>query len=142
CVFIYQIIINSSYMWNFNLKNVAIAGMVSLLGSVSVAQAQKQASIEGTTPLGAETQYRTWSVGLNAGVLNQSNIFGFNRDGFDKLEHNLGYSAYIKKQISPSFGLKAQYMGGKIAGKNEDATGTAIAAFETKAPWSAALSGE
>ncbi|HLT86349.1 MAG TPA: OmpA family protein [Sphingobacterium sp.] len=129
-------------MKNFNLKNVAIVGMASLLGSISVAQAQKQGSIEGTTPLGSETQYRTWSVGLNAGVLNQSNIFGFNRDGFDKLEHNLGYSAYIKKQISPSFGLKAQYMGGKVAGKNEDATGTGIAAFETKTPWSAALSGE
>lgn len=129
-------------MRNVNFKNLAIVSVASLLGSISVAQAQKQASIEGTSPLGPETQYRTWSVGLNAGVLNQSNIFGFNRDGFDKLEHNLGYSAYIKKQISPSFGLKAQYMGGKVAGKNEDATATAVAAFETKVPWSAALSGE
>lgn len=129
-------------MVNLNLKKTAIVGMVSLLGCVSVAQAQKQESIAGTTPFGSETQYRTWSIGINAGLLNQSNIFGFNRDGFDKLEHNVGYSAYIKKQLSPSFGLKAQYMGGKVAGKNEDAAGTDIAAFETKMPWSAALSGE
>lgn len=129
-------------MKHFNLKNAAILGMVSLLGSFSVAHAQNQTTIEGTTPFGPETQYRTWSVGVNAGLLNQSNIFGFNRDGFDKLEHNVGYSAYVKKQISPSFGLKAQYLGGKVAGRNEDASGTQIAEFETKIPWSAALSGE
>lgn len=129
-------------MKHFNLKNAAILGMVSLLGSFSVAHAQNQTTIEGTTPFGPETQYRTWSVGVNAGLLNQSNIFGFNRDGFDKLEHNVGYSAYVKKQISPSFGLKAQYLGGKVAGRNEDASGTQIAEFETKMPWSAALSGE
>ena len=133
--------INTLNMTNFNLKNVAIAGMASLL-SISFAQAQKQGSIEGTTPFGSTTQYRTWSIGINAGLLNQSNIFGFNQDGFNKLEHNVGYSAYVKKQISPSFGLKAQYMGGKVAGKNEDATGTDIASFETKMPWSAAVSGE
>lgn len=129
-------------MKHFNLKNVAILGMVSLLGSISFAYAQNPTTIEGTTPFGPETQYRTWSVGVNAGLLNQSNIFGFNRNDFDKLEHNVGYSAYVKKQISPSFGLKAQYMGGKVAGKNEDALGIQIAEFETKMPWSAALSGE
>lgn len=131
-------------MKNFNLKNVAIASMVSLLGSISVAQAQKEGSIEGTTPLGPEMQYRTWSVGLNAGVLNQSNIFGFNRGGFDHIEHDLGYSAYIKKQLSPSFGLKAQYMGGKVKGSMEDPNNSSVIInqFETKMPWSAALSGE
>lgn len=134
--------INYSFMKHFNLKNVAIVGMVSLLGSISAAHAQNHTTIEGTTPFGPETQYRTWSVGVNAGLLNQSNIFGFNRDGFDKLAHNVGYSAYVKKQLSPSFGLKAQYMGGKVAGKNENAVGTEIAEFETKMPWSAALSGE
>src|SRR5690606_29072586 len=109
-----------------------------------VAQAQKEGSIEGTTPLGPEMQYRTWSVGLNAGVLNQSNIFGFNRGGFDHIEHDLGYSAYIKKQLSPSFGLKAQYMGGKVKGSMEDPNNSSVIInqFETKMPWSAALSGE
>ena len=128
-------------MTNFNLKNVAMIGMAGLL-TISAAKAQKQGSIEGTTPFGPTSQYRTWSVGFNAGLLNQSNIFGFNQDGFGKLEHNVGYSAYVKKQLSPSFGLKAQYMGGKVAGTNEDATGTDIASFETKMPWSAAVSGE
>jgi len=109
-----------------------------LIASTSFAQTSKVGSIEGTTPFGSETQYRTWSVGLNAGVLNQTNILGFNRNGFNDLEHNLGYSAYVKKQITPAFGLKAQYLGGKVGGAYKDGS----QAFEAKTPWSAAISGE
>ncbi|MCY4780164.1 OmpA family protein [Sphingobacterium sp. UT-1RO-CII-1] len=104
--------------------------------------AQDKSSIQGTTPFGSETQYRTWSIGVNAGVLNQTNIFGFNRDGFNKLDHNLGYSAYVKKQVAPSFGIKAQYLGGKVGGKYRNPSDTQISAFETKVPWSLALSAE
>lgn len=104
--------------------------------------AQNKSSIQGTTPFGSETQYRTWSIGVNAGVLNQTNIFGFNRDGFNKLDHNLGYSAYVKKQVAPSFGVKAQYLGGKVGGKYRNPSANQISAFETKVPWSLALSAE
>ncbi|NGF58100.1 OmpA family protein [Parapedobacter sp. SGR-10] len=123
------------------MKNKHLLKISMLFGAGLVSAttfAQNTATIDGTTPLGSSSGYRTWSVGINAGVLNQSNILGFNREGFDKLEHNVGYSAYIKKQISPSFGLKAQYLGGKVAGKNED-NGSS---FETKTPWSGALSAE
>ncbi|MGN5953007.1 OmpA family protein [Sphingobacterium lactis] len=122
-------------------KKASMLAVAGLLATTSFAQTNKT-SVEGTTPLGPNSEYRTWSFGINAGVLNQSNIFGFNRDGFDKLKHNVGYSAYIKKQISPSFGIKAQYMGGKVAGINENAAATQVSEFETKMPWSAALSGE
>ncbi|WP_400262530.1 OmpA family protein [Sphingobacterium sp. SG20118] len=54
------------------------------------------------------------------------------------MDHNIGYSAYIKKQISPSFGFKASYLGGKVGGAYKDGTQS----FETKTPWSVALSGE
>lgn len=123
-----------------NLKKASLFITAGLLASASFAQSTKEGSIEGTTPLGSTSEYRTWSVGINAGLLNQSNIFGFNRAGYNDLDHNLGYSAYIKKQLSPSFGLKAQYMGGKVGGSNNDFS-TPVD-FETKTPWSAALSGE
>lgn len=112
------------------------AGMVS---AASFAQSPKAGSIEGTTPLGPETQYRTWSIGVGAGVTSMQNIAKFNNGGYDKLDWNLGYSAYIKKQISPSFGLKATYFGGKTSGYTMDDKQTG---FETKTPWSVALSGE
>jgi len=123
------------------IKKASILATALLLSATTFAQVN-ESTVEGTSILGPETDYRTWSIGINAGVLNQSNIFGFNRAGFDKLSHNVGYSAYIKKQLSPSFGIKAQYMGGKVGGKNEIATATEIAEFETKMPWSAAVSGE
>lgn len=122
-------------------KKQALLIAVGLISTASFAQQISHPTIEGTTPFAPSTDYRTWSIGLNAGVLNQSNIFGFNRAGFDKLDHNVGYSAYIKKHISPSFGLKAQYLGGKIGGVNESSTAI-ISEFEAKTPWSAALSAE
>ncbi|UIR56566.1 OmpA family protein [Sphingobacterium sp. SRCM116780] len=121
-----------------NFKKTGLLVTAGLLTSASFAQNAKVGSIEGTTPLGSSSQYRTWSIGIGAGLLNQSNIFGFNRKGYDDLDHNLGYSAYIKKQISPSFGFKASYLGGKVGGAYKDGS----ASYETKTPWSAALSGE
>src|SRR5690606_26006516 len=124
-----------------DMKNKHVLKISTLFGAglmVTVAAAQNTATIEGTTPLGSTGEYRTWSVGVNAGVLNQTNILGFNRAGFDKLEHNLGYSAYIKKQLSPSFGLKAQYLGGKVGGTNEASASAmpgTVAAYETNIPW-------
>lgn len=125
-----------------SLQRVSLMVASGLLSTASFAQIQNQTTIEGTKPFGETTQYRYWSVGVNAGVLNQTNIFGFNRDGFNKVKSNFGYSAYVKRQISPSFGLKAQYMGGKVGGINENAIAGAVQEFETKTPWSAALSGE
>lgn len=121
-----------------NLKKSGLLVAAGLLASASFAQNAKVGSIEGTTPLGSSTEYRTWSIGIGAGVLNQTNIFGFNRKDYNDLDHNLGYSAYIKKQISPSFGFKASYLGGKVGGAYKDGSQS----FETKTPWSAALSGE
>ncbi|GAA4781309.1 hypothetical protein GCM10023231_05960 [Olivibacter ginsenosidimutans] len=86
-------------------------------------------------PFAPESEYRTWSIGVNGGVLTPWNPFGFHRD-FKGSEYNLGYSAYIKKQILPGFGIQAAYMGGKVAGKN----GPENSSFETKIPWSASLS--
>lgn len=122
-----------------NLRNIAVIAM-GVLSTSSFAQ--DKSTIENTTPFGDISQYRTWSIGVNGGLLNQGNIFGFNRGGFDKIENNFGYSAYVKKQISPSFGLKAQYLGGKVSGINEDAGTTDVSNFEAKTPWSAAVSGE
>lgn len=76
--------------------------------------------------------YRTWSFGLNGGLLSQDSKFGFNEGNLE-----LGYSAYIKKHLSPNFGFKLQYLGGKIREESNSTT-----QFETKLPWSFAFSGE
>ena len=86
-----------------SLKKSGLLVAAGILSTASFAQSTKEASIEGTTPLGSATQYRTWSIGVGAGVTSLQNIAKFNNGGYDKLDWNLGYSAYIKKQISPSF---------------------------------------
>lgn len=115
---------------------VIAAGLIS---STSYGQSSNNSS---STPFAGSSAYKTWSVGVNAGLLNQTNLFHFNREGFDKMDNNVGYSVYIKKHISPSFGLKAQYLGGKVGGTNKIASSSQISKFETKTPWSAALSAE
>jgi len=121
-------------------------GLLALVGVLVAPQLMAQPYSANDVPfLAPASAYRTWSIGVNGGVLNQWNIVGLNRDGFDKVQHNIGYSAYIKRQFSPSFGLKAQYLGGKVGGIDESALSAmpdVAHEFETKAPWSAALSAE
>ncbi|SKC00193.1 OmpA-OmpF porin, OOP family [Sphingobacterium nematocida] len=122
-----------------NLRNLSLVIAAGLISSTSYGQSSNNSS---STPFAGSSAYKTWSVGVNAGLLNQTNLFHFNREGFDKMDNNVGYSVYIKKHISPSFGLKAQYLGGKVGGTNEIASSSQISKFETKTPWSAALSAE
>lgn len=109
-------------------KSVLLAVVSTLLASELVAQSTPK-------PFAPESEYRTWSVGVRAGSLNQSNLIGLRRK-FDQVEHNFGYGAYIKKQILPALGVQLDYFGGKVEGSFENNANT----FETKTPWSAALS--
>jgi len=121
------------------MRNLKTFSFLLAAGLLSVgAHAQNKSTVEGTTPLGDVTQYRTWSIGVNGGILNQTNLFHFARRGNTDMKTNAGYSLYIKNQLTPSFGIKAQYLGGKVAGNNPE-LGTG---FETKIPYSVALSGE
>lgn len=122
-----------------NLRNLSLIIAAGLISNASYGQSSNNSS---STPFAGSSAYKTWSIGVNAGLLNQTNLFHFNREGFDKMDNNVGYSVYIKKHISPSFGLKAQYLGGKVGGTNENASGNQFSKFETKTPWSAALSAE
>ena len=127
-----------------NLHHISLLIATGLVSTVALAQERNTATIAGTRILGPTSDYRTWSIGINSGVMNQSNIFGFNRDGFEHLGHHLGYSGYIKKQITPLFGIRAQYLGGKVESGRYEAGNQSIVEerYTTSIPWSAALSAE
>jgi len=118
------------------IKTLSLLAAASFLSSAAFAQNNPE-TIQGTTPLGDLSQYRTWSVGVNVGILNQTNLFHFAQRGNSEMDTNFGFSAYVKNQLTPSFGIKAQYLGGKVGGKNTSGNG-----FESKVPFSLALSGE
>lgn len=116
--------------------NLRKTGLLAAAGILSATQLVAQTpTVNDVKPFAPETEYRTWSVGAHIGLLNQSNLIGLRRR-FDKVEHNFGYGLYVKRQILPGFGVQAEYLGGKVAGAYEDNNNT----FETKMPWSLALS--
>lgn len=117
---------------NFTKGGLALA--VAIFAAVGLhAQTSPVNRVKTFAP---ETAYNTWSIGVHLGTLNQSNLIGIRRK-FDQVEHQLGYGAYIKKQLLPGFGLQLDYLGGKVAGSYKDNNNT----FETQLPWSVALAG-
>lgn len=94
------------------MKSTSLA-MVALLGLSSQVFAQ---STPQTTPRFDKQEYRTWSIGINAGLLSPTTVFsGVSRD-WRSAREKIGYGGYIKKQILPSLGLQANFLAGKLGG--------------------------
>ena len=70
-------------------------------------------------PFAPVSDYRTWSIGIHAGLVTTSTVFTSN----DKLDFTVpsieyGYGGYIKKQIIPAFGIQGDLFVGKLNGDN------------------------
>jgi OOP family OmpA-OmpF porin len=68
---------------------------------------------------GGRSQYRTWSIGINAGALSPVVFTGGHND-YSNWEANLGYGLFVKKQFAPSFGIRGNVLMGKLSGNNND----------------------
>lgn len=88
--------------------------------------------------------FSTWSFGINAGVLAPTVIAG--KNDFTSWKADLGYGAYIKKQIWPAFGIQANFLGGKLNADNSRPYGNGSApvspfsSYETAVNYSGSLS--
>ncbi len=88
--------------------------------------------------------YRRWSVGINGGLLAPVAPTGGSND-FTKWKAKPGYGAYVKYQLLHSLGIRADFVGGKLAGNNDNKLGNEkdpnrkINSFETKLKWTASL---
>lgn len=92
------------------------------------------------------SQYRTWSIGVSGGISTPYTLIGYNsRQDFTSPDAQLGYGLYIRKQLSHSFSLQADFMGGKLKSDHayeENARGAQLySTVNTKLNWSASLSG-
>jgi len=118
----------------FKALPVALAGL--FIGSV--AQAQEPATTSTTT-------LRTWSIGVNAGVLTPLSPLGGKND-FSNNKSGLGYGLYIKKQFTPYFSLRLDGVRGKLKGDNTEAfesgaiNNSPVKAFDTQLEYSGTLS--
>lgn len=88
--------------------------------------------------------HRRFSVGVNAGLLAPVAPTGGSND-FTKWKVSAGYGAYVKWQLLHSLGFRADFLGGKLAGNNDNKLGNEkepnrrINSFETKLKWSGSL---
>ncbi|PWS27455.1 hypothetical protein DHW03_07570 [Pedobacter yonginense] len=118
----------------FKALPVAIAGL--FIGSVAQAQEPMASST---------TSLRTWSIGVNAGVLTPLSPLGGKND-FSNNKSSLGYGLYIKKQFTPYFSLRLDGVRGKLKGDNTEAfesgvtNNSPVRSFDTQLEYSGTLS--
>lgn len=117
--------------------------ILSLVGLSSTLFAQDS----DTTARFAKKDFRTWSIGLNGGMLTHYTPFNSQSNGdYATPQESWGYGGYIKKQITPNFGLQADFLAGKVKGKRvNDALFPGGLAddthFTTRIDWAAAIKG-
>ncbi|MFD2285597.1 OmpA family protein [Pedobacter petrophilus] len=124
-------------------KSVALS-LVALTGVASLAVAQDApATTSSTKVFGGRGQYRTWSIGVNAGVLAPVIAIGGTND-FNKWDVNLGYGLNIRKQLGHSFALELAGVRGKVSGSNDATSGPVTSTardFETELQYAVDLRG-
>lgn len=117
--------------------------VLSLIGSTSTLFAQ---GYSDTTKRFDKKNFRTWSIGLNGGMLTHYTPFNSQNNGdFMTPQETWGYGAYIKKQILPGFGIQADFLAGTVQGSRSNAlpagsTAQDVSSFKSTIQWSGALS--
>ncbi len=121
------------------IKKAVASTMIAALGFATAAEAQEPAKI-----FGGRSQYRTWSIGINAGALSPSLVIGGKNDQSHP-DINLGYGANIRKQFSPHFSVQADFLKGKLSGTNATSpindAGSWGNTFSTNIDWQTGLTG-
>lgn len=114
-------------------KTLSLSAAVLLAGA---------ASAQETMPAG--NMFRTWSIGVNAGVMAPVSLLGGQND-YSNWKPTLGYGLYIKKQFTPYFSVKLDGVMGKLEGDNSKAYGSGyvnpspFASFKTNVDYAASL---
>ena len=123
------------------LKKGVVASLVVLMGATSLVSAQDAPAPSSSAKVfGGRAQYRTWSLGVNAGVTTPIVLLG-GRNDFSEWGVNLGYGVSIRKQLGHAFGLEGNIMRGKLRGNNDPIPLNGPSEFETKLGYAADIRG-
>lgn len=135
-------------MKNTSIMKINFTKLALTLGVAGLATAASaQSMYSDTSKRFDKRSFRTWSIGINGGMLTHYTPFNGPSNGdFATPQERWGYGGYIKKQIVPGFGIQADFLGGRVKGfrSNQLPTGSAAqnnSDFRTKIEWSASLSG-
>ncbi len=130
------------------LKKTVALSFASLMavGAVSAqttSDSTKSATASTPKVFGGRAQYRTWNLGVNAGVLSPFLAIG-GTNNYTNWDAELGYGISIRKQLAHSFGLQLDGLRGNVSADNANAAGGAqngIKSVKTKIQYSVSLSG-
>jgi OOP family OmpA-OmpF porin len=126
------------------LKKGLAVSFVALMGATTLANAQDSTMTTSSAKVfGGRGQYRTWSFGINGGVLSPFLAIGGSND-FTNADVNLGYGISLKKQLGHAFALEGNILRGKVSGTNKDAVNGSqfgVRSFETKIGYAADIRG-
>ncbi len=102
--------------------------------------------IMSVKPFSGAKHFRTFSVGINGGALMPVVAVGGSND-FTKWEPSIGYGAYIKMQMTHTFGLQAEFLRGILRANNDNKLGdgstpqSPYSSYKTQLNWAASISG-
>ena len=132
------------------IRKTAMLSLVAALGFTASSQAQDSTSTTMATSstakvFGGRAQYRTWSIGVNAGILQPVVATGGSND-FSNWKPSLGYGLTLRKQFGHVFGLELAGLRGKLKGSNDKQNNVnaplgANKSFETDLGYQATLMG-
>src|SRR5690606_24191492 len=122
------------------IKKVVACSLVSAVVFTANAQDAPSTTSSSAKVFGGRAQYRTWNLGVNAGVLAPVVVTGGSND-FSNWDVNLGYGLTLRKQVGHAFGIELGAMRGKISGTNEDDAAAANRTFETELGYAATIKG-
>ena len=120
--------------------------MLTTLPLASFAQTQQKphATPSNGGVFGGSRNFRTFSIGVNGGVLVPAVATG-GSNGFPKWQLNYGYGAYVKWQLLHFLALRGDFVGGKLKADNSRKLGNGnnpvspYQSFETSLKWSGSL---
>ncbi|MGB4774556.1 MAG: OmpA family protein [Daejeonella sp.] len=116
------------------IKKTIVFSLISVFGFTVLLNAQDTTNTTMNSSakiFGGRAQFRTWSIGLNAGVLSPVVLTGGSND-FTNWDMNLGYGATLRKQLGNTFGLELSFLRGKFSGNNTKAAGIGGEQFDRK----------
>lgn len=125
------------------IKKAAVFSLVAVLGLSGISNAQ-DATSSSAKVFGGRAQYRTWNIGINAGVLAPKVVIGGTND-FNKANLELGYGLSLRKQLGHAFGLELAAHAGKLSAENDNTKSFVPAgipaSFETDLAYAVSLAG-
>lgn len=100
---------------------------------------KKPATVTNPKTFAGLKQFRTWSIGLNAGILTGSVVTGGEND-FRKVALDAGYGVSVRKQFGHIFGLQLDVLSGHMSGSLPREYDEAITSYRTELGYSTTIS--